>query len=694
MLELLAPAGSMESLRAAVQNGADAVYLGVGEFNARQSAKNFTLETLNEALKYCHIRGVQVHLTLNTLVADREMQQVRNLIRAAAQAGVDAFIVQDWGVVQLCRQIAPHVPIHGSTQMTVHSLAGVQMCAAMGMQRVVLSRELNRNEIQYICAASPIEIEIFGHGALCMCYSGQCYLSAMIGSRSGNRGRCAQPCRQSYGYSRWENKYPLSLKDNCLVHYVGAIEEMGVTSLKLEGRMKRPEYVAAVTRVYRQAIDGAPVTPEMMQTLSDAFNRQGFTNGYYLGKVTPRMFGIREDVPENQEFLQAARQSYESGEAPLVDLKFRAVVTVDGSSLTASDPDGRMCMAQGPIPERAMNVALTGQTLAARIAKTGGTPYRCAEVRTQVDPGLMLSAAAINAMRRDVLNQMTALRARREEHPVKRAKDIPYFKGPTGLPGLTVQVSVREQLTPRLLESETAMLYVPLHILAEDAKMCQALANRGRCAAVLPRIVHDDELPRVIQRLNTVRSLGIRDVLVGNIGLMIPAKEAGMRLRGDFGLNIFNSASANVCRDLKLASATVSFEMTLPQIRDLSKAVNMEMIIYGRLPLMITEQCLIKNKTGECACQSGVPIKLTDKTGADFPVVKEADTCRSVLLNGKKLYWLDRQNDLAKLGLWAVRMNFTTENAREVDRILEEYMVPTSFDPGACTRGLYLRGVE
>lgn len=694
MLELLAPAGSMESLRAAVQNGADAVYLGVGEFNARQSAKNFTLETLNEALKYCHIRGVQVHLTLNTLVADREMQQVRNLIRAAAQAGVDAFIVQDWGVVQLCRQIAPHVPIHGSTQMTVHSLAGVQMCAAMGMQRVVLSRELNRNEIQYICAASPIEIEIFGHGALCMCYSGQCYLSAMIGSRSGNRGRCAQPCRQSYGYSRWENKYPLSLKDNCLVHYVGAIEEMGVTSLKLEGRMKRPEYVAAVTRVYRQAIDGAPVTPEMMQTLSDAFNRQGFTNGYYLGKVTPRMFGIREDVPENQEFLQAARQSYESGEASLVDLKFRAVVTVDGSSLTASDPDGRMCMAQGPIPERAMNVALTGQALAARIAKTGGTPYRCAEVRTQVDPGLMLSAAAINAMRRDVLNQMTALRARREEHPVKRAKDIPYFKGPTGLPGLTVQVSVREQLTPRLLESETAMLYVPLHILAEDAKMCQALANRGRCAAVLPRIVHDDELPRVIQRLNTVRSLGIRDVLVGNIGLMIPAKEAGMRLRGDFGLNIFNSASANVCRDLKLASATVSFEMTLPQIRDLSKAVNMEMIIYGRLPLMITEQCLIKNKTGECACQSGVPIKLTDKTGADFPVVKEADTCRSVLLNGKKLYWLDRQNDLAKLGLWAVRLNFTTENAREVDRILEEYMVPTSFDPGACTRGLYLRGVE
>ena len=220
MLELLSPAGSMDALRAAVQNGANAVYLGIGTFNARQGAKNFTLETLGEALKYCHVRGVQVHLTLNTLVSDREFKAVSDLIRKTAELGVDAFIVQDLGVVRLCRQIAPEVPVHGSTQLTVHSLAGVQLCAALGMKRVVLSRELNRDEIRYICAASPIEIEVFGHGALCMCYSGQCYLSSMIGGRSGNRGRCAQPCRQSYGYGRWESKYPLSLKDNCLVHYV------------------------------------------------------------------------------------------------------------------------------------------------------------------------------------------------------------------------------------------------------------------------------------------------------------------------------------------------------------------------------------------------------------------------------------------------------------------------------------------
>ena len=263
MLELLAPAGSMEALRAAVQNGANAVYLGCGSFNARQSAKNFTPQTLTEAVKYCHVRGVQVHLTLNTLVSDKETQELIDLIRHAAESAVDAFIVQDLGVLRLCREIAPHIPIHGSTQMTVHSLPGVLLCAAWGMSRVVLSRELSREEIRFICQSSPIEIEIFAHGALCMGYSGQCYLSSAIGGRSGNRGRCAQPCRQSYGYGRWENQFPLSLKDNCLVQYVKELEGMGVASLKLEGRMKRPEYVATVTAVYRKALDEMNVTRDM-----------------------------------------------------------------------------------------------------------------------------------------------------------------------------------------------------------------------------------------------------------------------------------------------------------------------------------------------------------------------------------------------------------------------------------------------
>ena len=693
MIELLAPAGSMDALRAAVQNGANAVYLGCGPFNARQGAKNFTPQTLKDAVKYCHIRGVEVHLTLNTLVSDREIPEMTEMIRHGAACCVDAFIVQDLGVVQLCRQIAPHVPIHGSTQMTVHSLPGVQLCAAMGLKRVVLSRELSREEIRYICSHSPIEIEVFAHGALCMCYSGQCYMSAVIGGRSGNRGRCAQPCRQSYGYTHWENKYPLSLKDNCLVRYLEELKEMGVASIKLEGRMKRPEYVATVTAVYRKALDEGNVTPAMMDALMTAFNRQGFTDGYYTHKIDRKMFGIREEVYDDPQWLQAARNSYEAGETQLVDISFRGVVSVDGSSLTATDPEGRTAQAIGPVPELARNVPLTGSALAQRIAKTGGTPFRCVEVRTRVDPGLTISAAAVNAMRRDVLNQLTALRARREDFTLNKPAPVTKYPGQRGLPGLTIQVTSREHLTPRLLNTEAVLLYVPIHLLMEDEKLLMKLLKRGRVAAVLPRIVHDGELPKLQQQMAILRDRGIRDVLVGNLGLLIPAQEAGMRIHGDFGLNIFNSISMNILRELKLASATASFEMTLPQIRDMSKAVNTELIGYGRLPLMVTEHCLIRNRTGECSCNNA-STKLTDKTGAEFPIIKDCGTCRSVLLNGKKLSWLDRQDDLAKLGLWAVRILFTTENTREVDRVLDDYLNPTPFDPGACTRGLYLRGVE
>ena len=693
MLELLAPAGSMDALRAAVQNGANAVYLGCGLFNARQSAKNFTTQTLTEAVKYCHIRGVAVHLTLNTLVSDRESKELIDLIRHAASTGVDAFIVQDLGVAELCRQIAPQVALHGSTQMTIHNLAGVQLCAAMGMSRVVLSRELSREEIRYICANSPIEIEVFAHGALCMCYSGQCYMSSLIGGRSGNRGRCAQPCRQSYGYAHWEDKYPLSLKDNCLIHYLQELTDMGVASIKLEGRMKKPEYVATVTATYRKALDEGVVTKGMEQALMTAFNRQGFTDGYYTSRVDRKMFGVRKDTKDDPAWIKAARQSYETGETALVDISFQALVTPKFSRLTVTDPQGRSCSVDGPTPEIARNVALTGQAIADRVSKTGGTPYRCVEVKTHVEEGLTLSAAAINSMRRDVLNQLTALRARHESRPLGKPSKLKDYLGSGGMPGLTVQVTSREQLTQQLLAMETAMLYVPVHILLEDGRLTRQLARRGNVAAVLPRIVHDDELTRLKLALNDLYSLGIRHVLAGNLGLLAAAREAGMVTHGDFGLNIYNSRSLSVCRELELASACLSFELTMPQIRDLSKAIPTELIVYGRLPLMVMEHCLVRNRTGQCTCNQG-PMKLTDKTGAEFPIIKDGSSCRSVLLNGKKLYWLDRQNDLNKLGLWAVRLLLTTENAQETDKVLADFIQSTPIDPGNCTRGLYLRGVE
>ncbi len=693
MLELLAPAGSMEALRAAVQNGANAVYLGSGSFNARQGAKNFTPQMLTEAIKYCHVRGVAVHLTVNTLVSDREIPALCELIRHGAESGVDAFIVQDLGVVQLCRQIAPRIPIHGSTQMTVHSLPGVQLCAAWGMRRVVLSRELSREEIRYICKNSPIEIEVFAHGALCMCYSGQCYLSAAIGGRSGNRGRCAQPCRQSYGHGRWANKYPLSLKDNCLVHYLKDLEEMGVASIKLEGRMKRPEYVAVVTGTYRQALDSGNVTRDMMLQLSAAFNRQGFTDGYYTGKLGDGMFGIRENPPENAKWFQDVRQSYEAAENSLVDVEFFVTVDQNGSSLTVTDGEGRQCRVEGPRPEPARGQDLNEDLLALRLGKTGGTPYRCTAVRCQVQPGLILSAAAINGLRRDALNMLTALRARREPAMLHRPRKFPVCPGPHTAPGFTAQVTTREQITGRLLKERPAVLYVPLHLLCADPAFCENLARQVRVAAVLPRIVHDGELEKLKSDLKTVRALGVEDALVGNLGLLLPVRETGMKLRGDFGLNLYNSGAVNMARELEMSSAALSFEMTLPQIRDVSKAVDCEILAYGRMPLMVKENCLIRSRTGACTCHLG-PTKLMDKTGAEFPVIKDGNSCRSVLLNGKKLSLLDRQEDLGRLGLWAVRLYFTTENPKEVDQILNQRRNPGPFDPGACTRGLYLRGVE
>ena len=693
MMELLSPAGSMEALKAAVQNGANAVYLGCGTFNARQGARNFTPQTLAEAVKYCHIRGVAVHLTLNTLVSDRESEELADLIRQAATCGVDAFIIQDLSVVQLCRHIAPNIPIHGSTQMTIHSLPGVLLCAAAGCSRVVLSRELSREEIRYICANSPIEIEVFAHGALCMCYSGQCYLSAAIGGRSGNRGRCAQPCRQSYGYSRWENRYPLSLKDNCLISYLRELEEMGVASLKLEGRMKRPEYVAAVTQCYRKALDERIVTRDMMNMLMTAFNRQGFTDGYYTGNTGRNMFGIREEKGDDNAFFKQMRQSYEAVENPLVGVTFHAEIYAEGSRLTVTDPEGRSCTIHGPIPETARRLPLTQELFASRISKTGGTPYRCDGVTANISPGLTLSAAAINSLRRDALDQLTAMRARRELPNLRRPRKAAHFTGFRGQPSLTVQVTTADQITERLLKMKPSLLYVPLHLLARDIRFCRELTRQVEVAAVLPRICHDGELDQLRADLRTVRDQGVKAVLVGNLGLLLPAREAGMRIHGDFGLNIFNSGAVNAARDLELASATLSFEMTLPQIRDVSKAVPCEILSYGRLPLMVTENCLIRGLSGDCTCHLGTT-RLMDKTGADFPVIKDGNSCRSILLNGKKLYWLDRQDDLAKLGLWATRLYFTTENGKEVDQVLNSYISPVPFAPGNCTRGLYLRGLE
>jgi putative protease len=327
---------------------------------------------------------------------------------------------------------------------------------------------------------------------------------------------------------------------------------MGVASLKLEGRMKRAEYVATVTRVYREAINAGYVTPKQENQLLTAFNRQGFTDGYYQKRTGRAMFGIRADKGDDPAWLKEAQQTYEGTENGLVGITFTAIMTREGSSLAVTDPEGRTCEVQGPVPEVARVQEMTADVLSLRLGKTGGTPYICIGTNCHVEPGLTLSAAAINAMRRDVLNQLTALRARRDRQPLGRPKKIIHVKGKSEHPGFTVQITAKEQVTPNLLRMKPAVLYVPLHLLMQDAAWTQALVERVRLCPVLPRIIHDGEMPKIKDHLRILRQLGIRDALVGNWGHVIPVRECGLRCRGDFGLNLYNSAAVNAAAELEL----------------------------------------------------------------------------------------------------------------------------------------------
>ena len=694
-MELLAPAGSMEALRAAVCNGADAVYLGADTFNARINARNFSAADLQEAVVYCHVRGVKVHLTLNTLVLDREMPRAAELIRLAASCGVDAFIVQDLGVVSLCRQLAPDVPIHASTQMSIHSLEGVMEAAALGCSRVVLARELPAEEIAHICKKSPVEIEVFVHGALCMCYSGQCYLSSVIGRRSGNRGQCAQPCRLPYGYGRFEStRYPLSLKDNCLAGELDELRRMGVASIKIEGRMKRPEYVAIVTRAYRTVLNGGKLMPSDLQELETAFSRQGFTDGYFRGQTGSDMFGRRQEGEDTADLFASARATYEQGEPQRIGVRFYAMIRRgEPAQLAVEDPDGNLCRTRGPVPEQAVYRSLTPQDLEQQLKKTGGTPYLCTAVRSSLDPDLMLPASAINAMRRDVIAELTAKRGRAAPARLNAYDEPPRYDGIAGEPQLTIAVRTAGQITSRMLSMKPTVLYVPLSELAEHPDLPQRVSVETQLAAILPRVIWSGELAPIARQLRTVYEMGVRQVLAGNLGQLHIARAAGFAVRGDFGLNIVNSRAMRYLREQGLDSQLLSFELTLPQIRDISKAVPAELLIYGRLPLMLMENCVIKNRTGTCTCQTGT-VRLVDRVGEEFPIVKDPGTCRNVLLNGKKLYLLDKKDAFRGMGLWALRLQFTTENPSEIDKVLMDYQGRAVFDAGSYTRGLYSRGVE
>ena len=694
MLELLSPAGSPEAIIAAVQNGADAVYMGFGDYNARRGAKNFSDEEFAKAVRYCRVRGCKVYVTLNTLVADREMEDAAELAKKASAMGADAILVQDIGLASVLRKAVPDIPLHASTQMSIHNLAGVEAAAEMGMTRAVLARELSLEQIKYICEKSPIEIEVFVHGALCFCHSGQCYMSAMIGRRSGNRGMCAQPCRMQYSMGGRMDEYPLSLKDSCLVQSLGALEEAGVACVKIEGRMKRPEYSAVVTGVYSRAIkEKRAPTPEEMEMLETAFSRQGFTDGYLTGEKED-MFGVREEPDKDAEKMFAAvRREYGDKELRRVPVHFYTRV-MRGKPVQAvcMDEDGHKAAMEGPMPQQARSQSITSVIIDSQMNKTGGTPYNCVESQSRAEDGLYVPTSAINELRRELVSRITEERAKPPRRRTQRMPEPPRGTPHVTEPAVIFQVLTAEQISEELAEEKPDYIYVPMEVMAGNFEKLKPFLDNG-CVpvAVMPRVVTDTEAPMVQAMLEGLFDRGVNEALCGNLGHIMIARRAKMKVRADFGMNIYNSWSEEVLAGTGVISATASFEMRLPQIRDLAKAVDTELIVYGRLPLMVSDQCVIKHSAGRCDCQT--PTQLSDRMGSVFPVVKEFG-CRNVIYNAHKLYLADKKEDLFGCGLWGMRLMFTTESARECAEVAKGYRGESDYKPNVLTRGLYYRGVD
>ena len=694
MIELLSPAGSPEGVIAAVQNGADAVYMGMGAFNARRGAKNFTDEEFVKAVRYCHVRGCKVYVTLNTLVNDREMRDAVAAAKLASDAGADALIVQDLGMSYAIRCALPDIPLHASTQMSLHNLAGVEAAAEMGITRAVLARELSFEQIRFITKNASIETEVFVHGALCFCHSGQCYMSALIGRRSGNRGLCAQPCRLQYSLGGRMDDHPLSLKDNCLVDQIRRLEEAGVASLKIEGRMKRPEYTGIVTGVYAKAIrEQRNPDKEEMELLEKTFSRQGFTQGYFIGDKLD-MFGVRSEPDKDADkIFAAARKQYAEGEMRRVPVHFYTVLEKgEHIKAIAFDDDGHKAIATGPVPERAKRQGLTEQYLTEQMFKTGGTPYNCIENKAKAEPGLYLPASEINELRRKLIAQLSAEREKAPERRTLRIPAPPVNVSAISDPARIYQVRTAEQLTPELAELKPDYIYFPAMELAENFDPLRPFIDNGaRPVAVMPRVITDDQSREVYAALEKLFDYGVNEALTGNLGHVFIARQAGMKVRGDFGLNAFNSYTLRVLQDAGFISATASFELRLAQIKAMAKPVDTELIIYGRLPLMVSDQCIIRQSAGRCNCQT--PGQLSDRMGSVFPVVKEFG-CRNVIYNAHKLYLADKRDDLYALGLWGLRMLFTTESPRECVEVAKGYLGLTDYKPNVLTRGLYYRGVD
>ncbi len=648
-MEVLSPAGSPEALRAAVLSGADAVYFGASAFNARMNASNFSEEAFEENIRYCHTRGVACHGVLNTLVTGREMPAALETAEKLIAAGIDALIVQDVGLASELKK-RTDVPLHASTQMTVHNLDGILAVQQMGFDRVVLSREVSRKELEYMAARSPLELEVFAHGALCMCYSGQCYMSSLIGGRSGNRGECAQPCRLPY-----KDGYRLSLKDLCLLKYFDELESMGIASLKIEGRMKSPEYVAAITSAYAEAKRGKEYSSETETYLAGVFSRSGFTDGYYTDNLGPAMFGTRSETV-NKVNIPTKEYPRLGLEVFLRPMKEDLLCTVVCGSFSV----------EGVLPLQPAKTRPTGQEeILQAFGALGNTPYYLKSFQADLPDGRFLPASSIKQLRRDLLDRLTKMRLLGGYS----WKDLPvvYKTGD--------RVSGRKEgffLHPERIDAEMDLdfLWVPADAIRR--KDWNPSLFCGKLGFVLPRVLRQEEVPLIRQLIREWSELGVTDALCGNVGNLPLCFSCGITPHGDFGLNVFNPATRDEFLSAGMKDVTLSFELNRAQLRDLSTD-RTGIIVYGRLPFMIFRNCLKKDH--------GKDEFLTDRMEKDF-LLTCTFGCRNELWNADRLWLADKSVE----GLGFQRFLFTDESADEIRKVLSDYAVGAPPTEG-MTRG-------
>ncbi len=657
--ELLAPAGSFDALKAAIAGGADAVYFGGGDFNARINAKNFTNEELKQAIDMLHSCGRKAYITLNTLVHERELKDYLRFAKFVYKAGADALIVADLGGAEAIHRHLPQLELHASTQMSGHNFEQAKLLANHGFSRMVCARELPKEDLEYLVKNSPIEIEAFTHGALCVCHSGQCLFSSLVGGRSGNRGECAQPCRLPYKNEGGEQGYPLSLKDLSLANHITELIECGVHSLKIEGRMKSPEYVFGVVRALRTLLDeNRNATKDELVTLARIFSRGGFTDSYYQKSINSNMLGIRSD----EEKYVSKTALFSSEKIDGISPKKRGISAFAKIKLGAPMEltltyKNHFVTAQGDIPEAAINAPLSLENIKKNLSKFGATNFELVDFGAEIDENVIVPISSLNALRREATNLLEIALANSEHERVGFEKYTPNSPKSSKKALKTARFYKAEQI------SDSARKYFDIIYLP--------LQNyNGECDGIIfPPVIFDSELSKIEALLQKAKKNGAKYALIGNLGALELAKKYGFEVHGDFRFNVYNNESVAKLENLGVKNIILSPELTLPQIRDVKG--DTATVVYGRIPLMLLEKCVASEVSSCESCKSGYT-QITDRKGITFPVLREFEH-RNVIYNSNPTYMADRENDLLRVGITNQHFIFSIESVNEVDNVISCY---------------------